>query len=65
MLKLLIPICLIISVGINIALLTNVPKLDNLVLDIAENSFFIGCVSADGPINPCKESARLFRKELQ
>lgn len=55
----------ILSIGINIALLTSGPNGDKVILDIADDSYFIGCYEASKDSPACHGKSKLYRKEFR
>lgn len=57
-------IIIIFSVGINIALLTSEPNNDKMILDIADDSYFVGCMEAINDTPTCHGRSKQYRREF-
>jgi len=63
--KYILGIILLFSIGTNIALLTNQPNTDIVILDIAQNSYFVGCVNISLDFVSCRQMSKQYRKEFR
>jgi len=70
--KVLLTIILITSIGFNVLLLSFQPNYDRQILDIADNSYFLGCMEASTDdfiylqdIDNCHYKSDLYRKDFR
>lgn len=65
LLKYILIILLIFSGGMNIALLTKEQNTDKVMLDIAENSHFVGCARITAQFDYCRTLSKQYRKDMK